>query len=240
MPATSTTPLQLDLDPSSGWGRQLLKWCAGAAMSGLILLTLAYVQKTEFIEPAPPIADLQSIILEPAPPPPPEVAMREPPPPTVLDLEPLASDNVVKIAVAPLTYQIPLPEAEPILEISLDAIRPDSLDVGSDPNHIFQYRDVDQHPVVTSRVTPNVTSKDIGDRRDKRVIVSMVVTRAGVSRNITLVETSGLPTLDEKIIEALARWQFRPALRNGVPVNCLVIQSVRIKPSRSNSPFSYD
>jgi len=65
----------------------------------------------------------------------------------------------------------------------------------------------------------------------------MVVTRAGVARNISLVESSGRQTLDDKVLEALIKWKFRPALRNGVPVNCLVIQSVRIKPSRSNSPF---
>ena len=229
--------LELDLDPASGWGRQALKWSAGAGMSGLILLTLAYVQKTDFIEPAPPIANLQNIVLEPLPPPPPEIAMREPPPPTVLDLEPLPSDNIMKIAVAPLTYEVPLPEAEPILEISLDAIRPDSLNAERNPDHIFQYRDVDQHPVVTSRVKPNINSRDMDGGRDKRVVVSMVVTRAGVARNISLVESSGRQTLDDKVLEALIKWKFRPALRNGVPVNCLVIQSVRIKPSRSNSPF---
>ena len=206
-------------------------------MSGLILLTLAYVQKTDFIEPAPPIANLQNIVLEPPPPPPPEIVMREPPPPTVLDLEPLPSDNIIKIAVAPLTYEVPLPEAEPILEISLDAIRPDSLNAERNPDHIFQYRDVDQHPVVTSRVKPNINSRDMDGGRDKRVVVSMVVTRAGVARNISLVESSGRQTLDDKVLEALIKWKFRPALRNGVPVNCLVIQSVRIKPSRSNSPF---
>ena len=206
-------------------------------MSGLILLTLAYVQKTDFIEPAPPIANLQNIVLEPPPPPPPEIAMREPPPPTALDLEPLPSDNIIKIAVAPLTYEVPLPEAEPILEISLDAIRPDSLNAERNPDHIFQYRDVDQHPVVTSRVKPNINSRDMDGGRDKRVVVSMVVTRAGVARNISLVESSGRQTLDDKVLEALIKWKFRPALRNGVPVNCLVIQSVRIKPSRSNSPF---
>lgn len=229
--------LELDLDPASGWGRQALKWSAGAGMSGLILLTLAYVQKTDFIEPAPPIANLQNIVLEPPPPPPPEIAMREPPTPTVLDLEPLPSDNIIKIAVAPLTYEVPLPEAEPILEISLDAIRPDSLNAERNPDHIFQYRDVDQHPVVTSRVKPNINSRDMDGGRDKRVVVSMVVTRAGVARNISLVESSGRQTLDDKVLEALIKWKFRPALRNGVPVNCLVIQSVRIKPSRSNSPF---
>jgi len=215
-----------------------MKWAAGAGMSALILGTLAYIQHMEVVEPPRALPDLQSIILEEPPPPPPEIATREPPPPTVLDLEPLPSDNVIKIAVAPLTYEIPLPEAEPILEISLDQFKPEALKREGNPDHVFQYRDVDQHPTPTSRIKPNINARDIPDRKDKRVVVSMMVTRAGAIRNITMVESSGLPDLDAKIIDALAQWQFRPALRNGVPVNCHVIQSVRVKPSNSNSPFS--
>ena len=195
------------------------------------------MQNTDIVETPPPVADLQSIVLEPPPPPPPEIAMREPPPPTVLDLEPLPSDNVVKIAVAPLFYEIPLPEAEPVLEISLDAFRPDSIDAESNPDHIFQYKDVDQHPVATSRVKPQASGKDMRGLDDPRVVVSLVVTRAGTGRNITLVESSGRKELDYKVIDALAQWQFRPAIRNGVPVNCLVIQSVRIKSPNNGSPF---
>jgi periplasmic protein TonB len=234
----SSDLLQLNLDPGSGLGRRTLKWVAGLSTSGLILLLLAHVQKADYVEPPPPPPNLQSLVLEPPPPPPPEIAMREPPPPTVLDLEPLPSDNEVKIAVAPLTYEIPLPEAEPILEISLDAFRPDSMDAERDPNHIFQYRDVDQRPVVTSRVKPQVSFAKIDGRKDLRVVVSMVVTRAGAARHITIAESCGHSFVDEAVMEALALWQFRPAIRNGQPVNCHVIQAVRIKAPRSGSPFS--
>lgn len=236
MPASE--PLQLNLDPAAGFGRRVLKWVAGLATSGVILFTLAHVQQAEYVEPAPPPPNLQTVVLEPPPPPPPEIAMREPPPPTVLDLEPLPSDNEVKIAVAPLTYEIPLPEAEPILEISLDAFRPDSINAERDPNHVFQYRDVDQQPVVTSRVKPNVSFRDIPRNADLRVIVSMVVTRAGAARSLDLVQSSGYPEADAEVLNALAQWQFRPAIRGGKPVNCHVIQAVRIKPPRGGSPFS--
>lgn len=229
-----STLLQLDLDPASGGVRRIAKWAAGLGMSAGILLTLAHIQHADYEEPEPPSLNIQTAVLEPPPPPPPEIAMREPPPPTILDLEPLPSDNQIKIAVAPLTYEIPMPEAEPILEISLDAFRPDSIDAERDPNYIFQYRDVDQRPLVISRVKPVVETGG----KDARVVVSMVVTRAGGTRDISLVSSSGIEDVDYKVIEALAQWQFRPALRNGAPVNCLVIQSVIIKPSRSRSPFS--
>lgn len=236
MPAPQ--PLHINLDPAAGWGRRVLKWAAGFATSGVILFTLAHVQQADYVEPPPPPPNLQTVVLETPPPPPPEIAMREPPPPTVLDLEPLPSDNEVKIAVAPLTYEIPLPEAEPVLEISLDAFRPDSINAERDPNHVFQYRDVDQRPVVTSRVKPSVSYKNIPRSADLRVIVSMVVTRAGAARNISLAQSSGYPEADAEVIDALAQWQFRPAIRGGIPVNCHVIQAVRIKPPRGGSPFS--
>ncbi len=235
---SDTRLLELDLDPSRGGMRRLVKWVAGITMSGAILMTLAHIQRADYVEPPPPSLNVQAVVLEPPPPPPPEIAMREPPPPTILDLEPLPSDNVVKIAVAPLTYEVPMPEAEPVLEISLDAFRPDSVDAERNPDHIFQYRDVDQRPVVVSRVKPTVKFADFKNRGSPRVVVSMVVTRAGGVRNITLVESSGIDNIDYEVIDALAQWQFRPALRNGVPVNCHVIQSVRIKPPRSKSPFS--
>lgn len=236
MPAAPS--LQLNLDPGSGWGRRALKWATGTAMSALILLILAHVQRTDYVEPIAPPPNLQAVVLDPPPPPPPEIAMREPPPPTVLDLESLPSDNVIKIAVAPLTFEIPLPEAEPQLEISLDAFRPDNVDSERNPNHIFQYRDVDQRPVVTSRVKPQVSFAKLSRREDLRVVVSMVVTRAGAARDITLVESCGVPDADGAVMDALAQWQFRPAIRSGKPVNCLVIQAVRIKAPRSGSPFS--
>jgi len=229
-----SSPLELNLDPASGALRRTGKWAAGLGMSAGILMVLAHIQHADYVEPAPPPMNLQSMVLEPPPPPPPEIAMREPPPPTILDLEPLPSDNEIKIAVAPLTYEIPLPEAEPILEISLDAFRPDAIDAERDPNFIFQYRDVDQRPLVVNRVKPvvKISGKTV------RVVVSMVVTRAGSTRDISLVNSSGSEEVDYSVVEALAQWQFRPALRNGAPVNCLVIQSVVIKPARSSSPFS--
>lgn len=234
-PATASL---VDVDPSSTLGRRAAKWAAGLGTSFVILLVLAHVQRTEISEPPPPIADLQTVVLEDPPPPPPEIASREPPPPTVLDLEPLPSDNEIKIAVAPLTYEIPLPEAKPVLELSLESFRPDAVDAESNPDHIFQFREVDQRPVIVHRKKPDVANSLLKQVRDPKVVVTMVVTRAGGARSIQLVQSSGNTELDNLVVDALAEWRFRPAMRNGVTVNCLVIQSIVIKPPRGGSPFS--
>lgn len=236
MPAPAQ--ILLDLEPSSGFGRQALKWVAGLGTSLAILVILAHVQRTTVEPPAKPIADLQTVVLEDPPPPPPEIATREPPPPTVLDLEPLPSDNIVKIQVAPLTYEVPLPEATPLLEINLADFKPDMNTGETDPNHIFQFRDVDQRPVIVHRKKPDVPYDLLKKVKDPRVVVSMVVTRAGNCRNISLVQSSENRELDKLVMEALSEWRFRPAIRNGATVNCLVIQSIVIKPPRGDSPFS--
>ncbi|WP_221032004.1 energy transducer TonB [Actomonas aquatica] len=233
-----SSPVPLDLDPASGLGRQVAKWGAGLGMSLVILFVLAHVQRTEIVPPPAPIADLQTMVLEDPPPPPPEIATREPPPPTVLDLEPIASDNVVKVAVAPLTYEIPLPEATPLLEFNLADFKPDMDSGENNPDHIFQFRDVDQRPVIVHRKKPDVSNDLIRKVPDPRVVVSMVVTRGGSVRNISMVQSSGNKELDRIVADALAEWRFRPAIRNGVAVNCLVIQSIVIKQSRGGSPFS--
>lgn len=228
----------IDLNPSSGFGRTLAKWGAGLGTSLAILFVLAHVQRTEIVEPPAPIADLQTVVLDDPPPPPPEIATREPPPPTVLDLEPMPSDNVIQIQVAALTYEVPLPEATPQLEINLDDFRPDTSAGETNPDHIFQYRDVDQQPVIVHRKIPDVPYSLLREVKDPRVVVSMVVTRAGGCRNVSLVQSSGDKRLDNLVAEALGEWRFRPAIRNGVAVNCLVIQSIVIKPPRGGSPFS--
>ncbi|MCF3650664.1 energy transducer TonB [Synoicihabitans lomoniglobus] len=236
--SANSTLTAIDLDPSSSFGRRMLKWAAGVTTSMGILFVLAHVQRTEIVEPAPPIQDLRTVVLEEPPPPPPEIATKEPPPPTVLDLEPLPSDNIIKISVAPLTYEIPLPEANPELEISLDAFRPDAVDRDDNPNHVFQFREVDQRPVIIHRKKPDVPYSLLREVKDPRVVVSMVVTRGGGARDISLVQSSGNNSLDKIVVEALSEWRFRPAIRNGATVNCLVIQSIVIKPPRGGSPFT--
>ena len=235
MPSSAQPPIDFDTGSLS---RRFGAVTAGAGTSLVILFVLAQMQHMEVEAPPEPIADLYTVVLEDPPPPPPEIATKEPPPPTVLDLEPLPSDNVIQIAVAPLTFEMPLPDAQPELEISLDAFRPDPKSGESNPNHVFQFREVDQTPVVVRRVTPEIPwdmARRLGD--NNRVIFSMVVTKAGGVRSLSVVQTIN-PEVDRMVLEALSKWRFRPAIREGRPVNCLVLQSIIIKPPRGGSPFS--
>jgi len=50
------------------------------------------------------------------------------------------------------------------------------------------------------------------------VLLSIVVDERGIPRDIRVVRPLGLG-LDEKAIEAVRHWRFRPGMKNGRPVN---------------------
>ncbi len=67
--------------------------------------------------------------------------------------------------------------------------------------------------------TPEPEYDDAG-RRAKlsgTVLLSVIVTKDGQTRDVT-VEKSLSPGLDKKSIEAVSRWKFKPAMKDGEPV----------------------
>ncbi len=63
------------------------------------------------------------------------------------------------------------------------------------------------------------------------VVVSMVISEAGVPEQLAVVESGG-PLLDEAVVEAVSIWRFAPASRDGDPVRVryLVRQQFRVEP----------
>jgi len=49
------------------------------------------------------------------------------------------------------------------------------------------------------------------------VLLSVVVTSEGKAANIRVIKSPGLG-LDEKSVEAVRNWRFKPAMKNGMPV----------------------
>jgi protein TonB len=50
-----------------------------------------------------------------------------------------------------------------------------------------------------------------------RVLLSMIVTKDGHTRDVTVVKSLS-PGLDQKSIEAVSRWKFKPGTKDGEPV----------------------
>jgi TonB family protein len=72
-------------------------------------------------------------------------------------------------------------------------------------------------PRLVFKVEPEYSEEARKARWQGTVVLSVIVDKAGRPRNINVVSPQGMG-LDEKAIEAVQKWMFRPATLNGTPV----------------------
>lgn len=72
-------------------------------------------------------------------------------------------------------------------------------------------------PAVLTRVDPEYSEEARAAKYSGSVMLSVVVNTDGQAEDIKIVKSLGMG-LDEKAIEALERWRFRPGTNQGVPV----------------------
>ena len=70
------------------------------------------------------------------------------------------------------------------------------------------------------------------------VLVQIVVASTGLPRNIRVVRGLGLG-LDEKAIEAVSQWTFRPGMKDGKPVNVMATIEVNFRLMADNRGLPY-
>ena len=73
-------------------------------------------------------------------------------------------------------------------------------------------------PKLTYKVEPSYEPSAKDDKIEGPVVLSIVVTKEGLADQI-VVKTSLDPRLDEKAIEAVKQWRFKPGQKNGEDVN---------------------
>jgi TonB family protein len=73
-------------------------------------------------------------------------------------------------------------------------------------------------PILLSKVEPEYSDEARKAKYSGTVLLSIVVDERGIPRDIRVVRPLGLG-LDEKAIEAVRHWRFRPGMKNGRPVN---------------------
>jgi periplasmic protein TonB len=77
-------------------------------------------------------------------------------------------------------------------------------------------------PRVISKVVPEYTQEALQARREGNVDLQVVVTRDGVASDIhEILQPLGFG-LDEKAIEAVRQWRFKPGEKSGKPVSVMV------------------
>lgn len=83
-------------------------------------------------------------------------------------------------------------------------------------------------PSVIYKPDPEYTREALNAKLEGSVTLRLVVDKEGVPTNIQIVKSLGLG-LDEKAIEAVSRWKFRPGQKDGQPVNVLASIQVNFK-----------
>ncbi|HUJ23093.1 MAG TPA: energy transducer TonB [Bryobacteraceae bacterium] len=83
-------------------------------------------------------------------------------------------------------------------------------------------------PMVLYKVDPEYSEEARKAKYSGTVVLQLVVDSAGKAQNIHVVRSLGLG-LDEKAIEAVTKWKFRPGYRNGQPVAVMATIEVNFR-----------
>jgi protein TonB len=83
-------------------------------------------------------------------------------------------------------------------------------------------------PVVLYKVDPEYSEEARKAKYSGTVVLQLVVDATGRAQNIRVVRSLGLG-LDEKAIEAVNKWKFRPGYRNGQPVAVMATIEVNFR-----------
>jgi len=84
-------------------------------------------------------------------------------------------------------------------------------------------------PQVLQKFDPEYTHEALDAKLQGTVTLSVVITPEGRASQISVVKSLGLD-LDQKAVECVEKWRFRPAMRNGeaVPVRATVEINFRL------------
>ena len=77
-------------------------------------------------------------------------------------------------------------------------------------------------PVALRKVDPKYAPSAIRDRVEGTVLLAAHILRDGTVSNIEVLNTLD-PRLDGSAMEALTRWEFQPATKNGIPIDLQVL-----------------
>src|SRR5215472_15421044 len=83
-------------------------------------------------------------------------------------------------------------------------------------------------PVVLYKVDPEYSEEARKAKYSGTVVLQLVVDSSGKARDVRVVRSLGLG-LDEKAIEAVNKWKFRPGFRNGQPVAVMATIEVNFR-----------
>lgn len=226
-------------DAVTSVGQRLGGIAGGVLVSLLILIGIARAQKTSISAPPVPIEELRALAVDPPPPPPPTAAQELPAPPSMIELEPQPEAEGIKIAAVVRPQVLPVPTAMPqSFDLDMSAYRPRGESAEQQANRVYQPSEVDQRPVVLYRKVPQVTQAMLDRVKNPRVTLLFVVNVDGEVEKIHVLHTPN-EEFAKAMTDAVREWRFRPAMKGGRKVRCMIQLPIFVRPPTRN-PFSLE
>jgi protein TonB len=91
---------------------------------------------------------------------------------------------------------------------------------------------INRAPEPVARIQPEYPPQALRSREEGTVLVRVDVDANGMATNPEVVNRSGSRELDRAAAEAVKRWRFRPAQRNGEPVSGVVLVPISFAADR--------
>lgn len=195
----------------------------------------ALLTDVEFGMEEPP-ASVDVDLVESAPPPPAALPQPQPEPPKpepVPEPEPpKPKEETISLPAEPNPKPVPRPVAPPRASVAPVPAKPATTRSGagtaaatgaptgakagitSGPGHLYNPK-------------PAYPAESRTANEQGTVMLSVAVDAAGRPTSVSVAKSSGFPRLDRSAREAVQRWRFKPALRDGVPQASSVIVPVR-------------
>lgn len=102
---------------------------------------------------------------------------------------------------------------------------------GAPGAHEYQLAQVDKAPELVKRVEPDYPTMARRRRLSGRVVVKFVVDSHGEVRKASVLEAAPPGVFDNCVLEAVARWRFKPGTFKGKPVSTWVVFPIQFRVS---------
>jgi TonB family protein len=95
-------------------------------------------------------------------------------------------------------------------------------------NALSGSRPVDAPPILVNNIVPEFSDQARREKIQGVVMVSLLVNEEGVPIDLSVTKGLGYG-LDEKALEAVSQYRFKPAMRGGVPVEARITVEVNFR-----------
>ncbi|RXK56379.1 TonB family protein [Oleiharenicola lentus] len=224
-------------------GHRLLAVAGGVGGSGLILLGFAWLNQRD-VDPVPDPAIPWAVEMAmPPPPPPPVPPIPEPPaggatvPREIAPVRAPAPEAPAFVSLQDIRLAAPRPESRVDLHFAREAFMPEVQPGGLQWERTFTAGEVERVPVALDPRIPQVDYSLLPRDRRSAVVLLFVVTAKGKVSKLQLVQ--GVHRrIDPVVIDAVRRWNFQPAVKQGRAVDCWVQQPIVLQRPGVANPYA--